>query len=49
MYVYIESERNLFTVGFYNPAREWVSESDHESRAEAAHRVHYLNGGSLNG
>jgi hypothetical protein len=48
MYVYIESERglySLFTVGFYDPAGRWRSESDHTTRAEAAARVHYLNGG----
>lgn len=46
MYVYIESERNLWTVGFYRPDGEWVSESDHSKREEAAKRVRYLNGGA---
>ena len=45
MYVYIKSETNLWTVGFYNPKGEWVSESDHESPEKASVRVHYLNGG----
>ena len=45
-YVYEESERGLFTVGHYTPARKWISESDHEVREDAASRVHYLNGGS---
>jgi hypothetical protein len=48
-YVYIRSERDLFTVGFYDPAGKWQSESDYSTRAEAAARVHYLNGGYING
>ena len=45
MYVYIESEHNLWTVGFYDPNGEWQSESDHDDKEKAAERVHYLNGG----
>ena len=45
MYVYIESERGVWTVGFYNPKGVWHPESDHEDRESAAERVHYLNGG----
>lgn len=45
MYVYIKSEPQLWTVGFYGPDGRFVSESDHASPAEAAKRVHYLNGG----
>lgn len=52
-YVYIVSERpsqhndwhGLWTVGFFDPRGEWISESDHGSAEEAAARVHYLNGG----
>ena len=44
MYVYIQSEPGLFTVGFYDPAGKWHSESDHASRGEAAERVAWLNG-----
>jgi len=44
MYVYIQSEPGLWTAGFYNPDGEWISESDHSDRIEAAKRVHYLNG-----
>ncbi len=44
-YVYIKSEPNLWTVGFYDPQGKWHSESDHSTIAEAAERVHYLNGG----
>lgn len=46
MYVYIESEHNLWTVGFYDPQGKWHPDSDHDSREEAAKRVHYLNGGT---
>ena len=46
-YVYIKSEPRLWTVGFYDPAGKWHSESDHEDREEAAERVAWLNGGGL--
>ena len=45
MYVYIKSEKNLWTVGFYTPDGKWNSESDHSNEASAAERVHWLNGG----
>jgi hypothetical protein len=44
-WVYVRSEPQLWTVGFYDPAEKWHSDSDHPSRELAAHRVHYLNGG----
>jgi hypothetical protein len=44
MYVYIKSEPGLYTVGFYDPSGEWQSESDHDSSAEAAAHVAWLNG-----
>jgi len=44
-YVYIRSEPELWTVGFYRPDGEWEPESDHPTPAAAAERVHYLNGG----
>jgi len=44
MYVYIRSEPQLWTVGFYKPNGEWVPESDHSSRDGAAKRVAWLNG-----
>ena len=45
MWVYIESEHNLWTVGFYSPDGVWHSDSDHDTKEKAAERVHYLNGG----
>ena len=45
MYVYKRSEKQLWTVGYYDPNGEWFSESDHGSDTEAAERVHWLNGG----
>jgi len=45
MYVYIESEKGLWTVGFYSPDGKWHPESDHETSKGAGERVHYLNGG----
>jgi hypothetical protein len=44
-YVYIRSEPGLWTVGFYDPAGGWQSESDHGSTDAAALRVAFLNGG----
>ena len=44
MYVYIESEPGLYTVGFYSPDNKWHPESDHDKKEEAAKRVNYLNG-----
>lgn len=44
MYVYIEPEPNLFTVGFYDPNGKWHPDSDHTDREEAAKRVSWLNG-----
>lgn len=45
MYVYMQSEPGLWTVGFFDPSGKWHAESDHNSESEAAERVHYLNGG----
>jgi hypothetical protein len=44
MYVYLKSEPNLWTVGYYAPNSDWKSESDWPSKDEAATRVNYLNG-----
>lgn len=46
MYVYIKSERYLWTVGFYKPNGEFEPESDHDSQEKAAQRVRFLNGGN---
>ena len=45
MYVYIKSEANVWTVGFYKPDGSWEPESDYNTAEEAARQVHYLNGG----
>lgn len=45
MWVYEETGKGVYTVGYYNPKGEFIAESDHTSRGEAAKRVHYLNGG----
>lgn len=45
-WVYVRSERNLWTVGFFDPSGDWHTDSDHASVEEAAKRVHYLNGGA---
>ena len=46
MWVYINSEPGLWTVGFYAPNGDWHTDSDWNVRDEARARVHYLNGGS---
>ncbi len=45
MYVYLQSEPELFTVGFYDPKGSWHAESDYRDREDAAMRVSWLNGG----
>lgn len=45
MYVYIQSEPALWTVGFYKPDGTWNPESDHNTPIDAATRVSFLNGG----
>lgn len=44
-WVYVNSEPGLYTVGHYDPNGNWIAESDHSSKEEAAKRVHWLNGG----
>ena len=44
MYVYIQSEPGLFTVGFYDPDGNWHPHQDFGSRNEAADEVARLNG-----
>ena len=46
MWVFIESEPGLWTVGFYDPKGKWHSDSDWDDKAMARSRVHYLNGGN---
>ena len=43
MYVYVQSEPQLWTVGFYDPQGNWNLESDWQTTEEAAKRVNYLN------
>lgn len=45
LWVYIQTEPQLWTVGFYAPDGKFHSDSDHSDREKAADRVHYLNGG----
>lgn len=43
-YVYKRTEPQLWTVGFYSPSGEWNTDSDHDSKDQAAQRVAWLNG-----
>lgn len=44
MYVYIRSEPQLYTVGFYDPNNKWQPESDWDNTEDVARRVAWLNG-----
>ncbi len=45
MYIYIETDCGLWTVGFFMPVtNKFISESDHNTRESAANRVSFLNG-----
>ena len=44
MYVYVKSEPQLWTVGYYDLKGQWHAESDHSLEENAARRVAYLNG-----
>ncbi len=46
MYIYIQTDINTWSVGFYNPADEFIPETDWTTKEDAAKRVHYLNGGN---
>ncbi len=45
MFVYIQSEPRLWTVGHYSPDGTWRPESDHATPESAAKRTAWLNGG----
>jgi hypothetical protein len=45
-WIYRRTGPEVWTVGFYTPAGEFVPESDHSWKAAAAARVRWLNGGS---
>lgn len=47
MYIYIQSEAKLWTVGFYDPDGEWQPESDWPTAEKAAMQVAWLNGCDL--
>lgn len=49
MYVYQETEKGLWTVGYYTPTGAWMPESDHDVRERAAKRVAWLNGSEEGG
>lgn len=44
VWVYIQSEPGLYTVGFYDPRGEWHADTDWRTKEEAANRVAWLNG-----
>jgi hypothetical protein len=48
MYVYVKSEDNLWTVGFYDPNGKWHAESDWDNAEDASRRAAWLNGSKDN-
>lgn len=46
-WVYRQTEPELYTVGFYDPAGTWHTDSDHATKQEAAERVAWLNGSGV--
>jgi len=44
-WVYIKTEPYLWTVGFYDPSGNFQTDSDHDSKEDAAKRCNFLNGG----
>jgi len=46
MWVYKRTDPGCWTVGYYDPAGKWWTDSDHSTREEAAKRVAWLNGSS---
>lgn len=53
MWVYIHSEHSsdhdLYTVGFYDPNGKFHTDSDWNSKEDAAKRVSFLNGNNKQG
>lgn len=43
-WLYVKSEAQLYTVGFFDPDGNWHPDSDYPSREEAVSRVRWLNG-----
>ena len=46
-FVYLKSEPNLWTVGFYRPDGKWEPETDHPTQEQAAQRTAWLNGSGV--
>ena len=44
MWIYIKTEPQLWTVGFYDPNNKFRLDSDHSNREKAAERCAFLNG-----
>lgn len=47
MWVFIETEIGLWTVGFYDPSGKFNPESDHDKKENAARRCAFLNGANV--
>ena len=47
IWVYKETEKGVFTTGYYDPVGTWHGDADHDNREAAAIRVGLLNGGVI--
>ena len=47
MYVYLETEPGVYTVGHYAPSSVWIPESDYDTVAAAVARLRELNGAAV--
>jgi hypothetical protein len=47
MYICLQTEPNLYTVGFYTPDNKWEPDSDYPTREEADDQVAILNGEAI--
>ncbi|MGL4177515.1 MAG: hypothetical protein ACRCSN_15725 [Dermatophilaceae bacterium] len=43
-WMYLDTDPGVWTVGFYTPTGQWITDSDHDTPDAAADRCHYLNG-----
>lgn len=49
MWVYRETRRGSYEVGYWDPDKKWFRDSIYASLEEATKRVHWLNGGGSEG
>lgn len=43
MYTYLETEKGLWQVGYFDDVGNWISDYDYDMEKHAIRRVHFLN------